>query len=72
MTFIKFSEGYEKKVKYSIAGFHSVYQKDLGQNKAVSNIAFIETPDFVDCSNRITGEKWIEILNEQTGIIQAM
>ena len=71
-TFILNSVGYQKKVKYSIAGFHSVYQKSLGKKRAVINIAFIETPDFVDCSSRINGEKWVEILNEQVGIIQGI
>src|SRR5690606_15595043 len=52
-----------------IKGFHSVYQKDLGQNKAVANIAFINTPDFVSYTNQEEGHEWIEILENQRSLI---
>lgn len=68
--FIKETPEYNKgKVKNTIKGFHSVYQKDLGQNKAVANIAFIQTPDFVEYKSKEQGIEWIEILNQQKAII---
>lgn len=68
--FIKETPEYNKgKVKNTIKGFHSVYQKDLGQNKAVANIAFIQTPDFVEYQTKEQGIEWIEILNQQKAII---
>ncbi|WP_419800414.1 hypothetical protein [Mucilaginibacter sp.] len=68
--FIKETPEYNKgKVKNTIKGFHSVYQKDLGQNKAVANIAFIQTPDFVEYNTKEQGIEWIEILNQQKTII---
>lgn len=57
------------KVKNTIKGFHSVYQKDLGQNRAVANIAFINTPDFVTYQNKEQGHDWIEILQQQRNLI---
>lgn len=35
-----------------IKGLHSVYQKDLGQNKAVVNIGFIGIPNFINIGSR--------------------
>ena len=68
--FIKETPEYNKgKVKNTIKGFHSVYQKDLGQNKAVANIAFIQTPDFVEYINKNESLEWIEILNQQKSLI---
>jgi hypothetical protein len=52
-----------------IKGLHSVYQKDLGQNKAVVNIGFIRTPNFIVIGNRDENLDWIEILSEQRNII---
>nr|WP_299423139.1 hypothetical protein [uncultured Emticicia sp.] len=68
--FIKETPEYNRgKVKNTIKGFHSVYQKNLGQAKAVTNIAFIQTPDFVEYENKEQGIEWIEILNQQKAII---
>ncbi|PVD52173.1 hypothetical protein DC498_10615 [Terrimonas sp.] len=67
--FIKYSEEYNGKVNKTLKGFHSVYQKDLGQNKAVANIAFINTPDFVEYNNQEEALEWIEILEQQRNLI---
>lgn len=72
INFIQRSEEYTGRVKNSINGFHSVCQKDLGQNKAVVNIAFLETPDFVTIDSKEQGGRWIEILNSQKSIINAI
>ena len=70
IKFIENSTEYNKgKVRNTINGFHSVYQKDLGQNKAVANIAFLKTPDFVEYSNQKEANEWKEILENQRKII---
>jgi hypothetical protein len=61
--------GRRKKVKDIVAGLHSVYQKDLGQNKAVVNIGFIQVPNFIEISSKEENQIWIEILQEQRQII---
>ena len=58
-----------KKVKDIVSGLHSVYQKDLGQNKAVINIGFIQVPNFIEISTKEEDEQWIDILREQRLII---
>ncbi len=63
------NQDYFGKAKNRIKGLHSVYQKDLGQNKAVSNIAFIQTPDFVIIDNKDDVDTWLEILEEQISIV---
>lgn len=73
VQFIKSTPEYNnRKVKNTIQGFHSVYQKDLGQNKAVANIAFINTPDFVEYTNKQEGKEWIDILQSQRAIITSI
>ncbi len=72
INFIQRSDGFTGRLKNAVNGFHSVYQKDLGQNKAVVNIAFIEAPDFVEISDRRQASDWIEILNSQKSIINAI
>lgn len=67
--FIKRTPEYTGKPRKTIKGFHSVYQKDLGQNKAVANIAFIATPDFVSYATKEDGYEWIEILEHQKALI---
>ena len=57
----------EVPLKEHLLGLHSVYQKDLGQNKAVVNIAFLETPDFIDLADK---EDWLEIIEEEKDSIQ--
>ena len=69
---IEKSEKYQEyfgNAKNIIKGLHSVYQKDLGQNKAVLNIAFIQTPDFIEINNQDDIIEWLEILEEQISII---
>lgn len=61
--------GLRKKVKDIISGLHSVYQKDLGQNKAVVNIGFIQVPKFIEISSKEENQIWIDILQEQRQII---
>lgn len=73
IKFIEYTPEYNKgKVKNTIQGFHSVYQKDLGQNKAVANIAFINTPDFIAYSNKQEGREWKDILKSQRNIISGI
>lgn len=67
--FIKRTPEFIGKPRKTIKGFHSVYQKDLGQNKAVANIAFIATPDFVTYSTKEESHEWIEILEHQKALI---
>lgn len=67
--FIKRTPEFTGKPRKTIKGFHSVYQKDLGQNKAVANIAFIATPDFVTYSTKEESYEWIEILEHQKALI---
>ena len=61
--------GRRKKVKDLVAGLHSVYQKDLGQNKAVVNIGFIQVPSFIEIGDKEENQIWIDILQEQRQII---
>lgn len=73
IKFIEKTPEYNRgKIKNTIRGFHSVYQKDLGQNKAVANIAFINTPDFVAYNSKEEGKTWIDILEEQRKIISGI
>lgn len=67
-NFIKRTEAYKEQtdsysgpLKNSFSGFYSVYQKDLGQNRAVVNISFLEAPDFINLDQAII---WAEILPE--------
>ena len=69
INFIKKTPEYTGKVRKTLKGFHAVYQKDLGQNKAIANIAFINTPDFVEYSNKEEGNEWVEILQQQRNLI---
>ena len=58
-----------KKVNNSVVGLHTVYQKDLGQNKAVVNIGFLQVPDFIAIGTDDEKKDWSEILKEQEQII---
>ncbi|MCC7525786.1 MAG: hypothetical protein IT250_13240 [Chitinophagaceae bacterium] len=69
INFIRHTPGYTGKVRKTLKGFHTVYQKDLGQNKAVANIAFINTPDFVEYNNQDEADEWVEILEQQRNLI---
>lgn len=64
--------GRRRKVKDVVTGLHSVYQKDLGQNKAVVNIGFIQIPDFIEIGSKEDVHEWVEILQEQMSIIERM
>lgn len=70
--YIEKSPEFKGKVKECLGGLHSVYQKDLGQNKAVANISFIETPSFVEYSNKSEGEEWIDWLGNQKSLIRGI
>ncbi|PKQ67680.1 hypothetical protein [Raineya orbicola] len=72
VNFIQRSEEFTGKLKNTINGIHSVYQKDLGQNKAVANIAFLEVPEFIEINDRKSANEWIEILNSQKSIISSI
>lgn len=70
INFIQQTPEYNRgKIKNTVKGFHVVYQKDLGQNKAVANISFINTPDFINYSTAEEGRNWIDILENQKKII---
>ncbi len=62
-TFIEYDKDYRKgKLKNTVRGLHAVYQKDLGNNKAVTNIAFINTPEFIVIDEKNDGKKMVEII----------
>lgn len=68
--FLNKSEKTERrKVKDFLLGLHSVYQKDLGQNKAVVNIAFLQTPDFIDLEDK---EDWLVIIDDQKRLMNGI
>lgn len=72
IQFIRFSPEYTGKVRKTLKGFHSVYQKKLGgvdKPGTVTNIAFINTPDFVKYNNRDEANEWLEILEWQQKLI---
>lgn len=64
--------GRRRKIRDIVAGLHSVYQKDLGQNKAVVNISFIQIPDFIEIGSKKDVQEWLDILQEQMTIIGKM
>jgi len=57
------------KAKNILTGLHSTYQKDLGQNKAVVNIAELQTPDFIEFNTEDEAKDWVEFFKEQINII---
>lgn len=59
----------QRKVKDFLLGLHSVYQKDLGQNKAVVNIGFLQTPDFIDLVDK---KDWLEIIDDQKRLMNGI
>lgn len=60
------------KAKNILTGLHSTYQKDLGQNKAVVNIAELQTPDFIEFNTEDEAKDWVEFLKEQINIIASI
>jgi hypothetical protein len=71
-TFIEHSEDYNEKPRNTVKGIHAVYQKSLGQNRAVTNIALYEIPDFIEYSNKEEGYKWIRFIENQVKILQGI
>ena len=68
--FLKRSEKpIRRKLKDHLLGLHSVYQKDLGQNKAVVNIGFLQTPNFIDLSDK---KDWLAIIEDQKKIMNGI
>ena len=57
------------KAKSVLNGLHSVYQKDLGSNKAVVNIAFLQTPEFIKFNTEKEAQAWSDFLDSQIQII---
>lgn len=57
------------KAKNILTGLHSTYQKDLGQNKAVVNIAELQTPEFIEFNTEDEAKDWVEFFKEQINII---
>lgn len=57
------------KARTILTGLHSTYQKNLGKNKAVVNIAELQTPDFIELNTENEAKDWVEFLKEQTNII---
>jgi hypothetical protein len=72
INFIKLSEKYKGRIKDTVGGFYSVYQKDLGQNKAVANISYLEIPSFIVFETKKGGAVWLEILTEQSKMINGI
>lgn len=71
--FIKKSPEYrEGKVRNTIQGFKMAYQKDLGQNRAIANIAYITTPDFIEYQTKKEEKEWLSILEELRSIISGI
>lgn len=73
VSFIKNSENYRGKLRNTIKGFHSVYQKKLGgptKPGTVVNISYLHTPDFISITNRDEANEWIEILEQQKVLIE--
>ena len=64
--------GQRRRIKDIVTGLHSVYQKKLGQKRAVSNIGFIQIPDFIEICCKDDVQDWIEIIDEQRFIINKM
>lgn len=64
--------GRKRKIKDIVLGLHSVYQKDLGQNKAVINIGFIQIPEFIEIGSKEDVQDWVTILQEQISLIGKM
>lgn len=64
--------GRRRKVRDIINGLHSVYQKDMGQNKAVMNIGFLQLPEFINIGSKEENQLWIDVLKEHSAIIYSL
>jgi hypothetical protein len=51
-----------------IGGFSTAYLKKLGTSESVSNISFLQLPDFIEVKDKITADGWINILDEHRKI----
>jgi hypothetical protein len=71
---IKQTEEYQQdfRLKTVLNGLHSVYQKDLGQNKAVVNIAILQTPEFIKFCTGNEASDWVEFLDSQIQLIASI
>lgn len=70
---IEYTDAYNNfKAKNILTGLHSTYQKDLGQNKAVVNIAELQTPSFIAFNTEKEAKDWVEFLQEQVNIIASI
>ena len=73
VKFIERTPEYKRgKIKNTIKGFHVVYQKKLGgptKPGTVSNIGFINTPNFIEYLTTQEGKDWIDILEQQRSLV---
>ena len=60
------------KAKNILSGLLSAYQKDLGQNKAVVNIARLQTPDFIEFNTEYEAKDWVNIIQEFINIVSGI
>jgi gluconate kinase len=58
--------------KMNINGFYTAYFKDMGQNKSITNISYLELPDFVKIENDNDYEIWLNILQEHIDNIRSI
>jgi hypothetical protein len=60
----------KRKLKEFLLGFHVVYQKQLSQHtKSVTNIGFLETPNFIDLEDK---KDWLAIIEDQKKIMNGI
>lgn len=60
------------KARNIVSGLFSVYQKDMGNNKSITNISKLQTPSFVEFDNEDEAKDWVEFLKEQINIIRSI
>lgn len=61
--------GRKRKIKDIVSGLHSVYQKDLGNNKAVVNIGFLQIPNYIEIGSKEDVRQWTDVIDNQMKII---
>lgn len=64
--------GRRHKIKDIVTGLRSVYQKDMGKKRSVTNIGFIQIPNFIEIGSKEDVLEWVETLQEQMAIIRKM
>ena len=75
-TFIENIEEYKKdrpflrnyQPHHFVSGFSTAYLKKLGTSESISNISFLQLPDFIEVKNKSDGDNWIKILEEHRKI----